>query len=79
MSRNCSEVFVAETASRKFIITLEELITSSGTSPVVRERLVDVVGAAAYNSQSRSVYFFRSKTSQRFWFSKSMEEGKASG
>jgi hypothetical protein len=60
MSRNCSEVFAAETASRKFIITLEELITSPGTSPVVRERLVDVVGAAAYNSQSKFVYFFPS-------------------
>jgi len=54
MWRNCSEVFVAETASRKFLITLEELITSSGTSPVVRERLLDVVGAAAYNSQCKS-------------------------
>ncbi|KAF8731605.1 hypothetical protein AX14_004589 [Amanita brunnescens Koide BX004] len=54
MSRNCSEVFAAETASRKFIITLEELITSPGTSPVVRERLVDVVGAAAYNSPKDS-------------------------
>ena len=58
MSSNCSEVFITETASRKFLNTVEELITSSGTSPVVRDRLLDVVGAAAYNSEWKSVYVY---------------------
>ncbi|KAK2466594.1 hypothetical protein APHAL10511_000852 [Amanita phalloides] len=56
MSRNCSGIFVTETSSRKFLVTLEELITSSRTSPVVRERLIDVVGNAAYNSAKDSGY-----------------------
>ncbi|KAM6493422.1 hypothetical protein JOM56_011556 [Amanita muscaria] len=56
MSRNCSGVFVAETSSRKFISTLEELIASTRTSPVVRERLLDVVAAAAYNSSKDSSF-----------------------
>ena len=51
MSRNSSQMFIAEIANRKFLQTVEELITSSGTSPVVRERLLDVVGAVAYNSK----------------------------
>jgi hypothetical protein len=38
--------------SRKFLETLEEVLTSSRTSPVVRERLMDVLAAVAYASQS---------------------------
>ncbi|KAF8621475.1 hypothetical protein AX15_007767 [Amanita polypyramis BW_CC] len=54
MSRNCSEVFASEIASRKFLSTLEELVASHGTLPVVRERLLDVIAAAAYNSPKDS-------------------------
>lgn len=36
--------------SRKFLDTLEEVLTSSKTSPVVRERLMDVLAAVAYAS-----------------------------
>jgi hypothetical protein len=38
--------------SRKFLDTLEEVLTSSRTSPVVRERLMDVLAAVAYASQN---------------------------
>jgi hypothetical protein len=37
--------------SRKFLDTLEEVLTSARTSPVVRERLMDVLAAVAYASQ----------------------------
>ncbi|KAL1721228.1 hypothetical protein EV715DRAFT_249065 [Schizophyllum commune] len=48
--RNSSETFIAQTTSRKFLDSLEDVLTSSRTSPVVRERLLDVVAAAAYAS-----------------------------
>ena len=35
-------------ASRKFLDNLEEVINSDATSPVVRERLLDVLASAAY-------------------------------
>lgn len=38
--------------SRKFLDTLEDVLTSSRTSPVVRERLMDVLAAVAYASQN---------------------------
>ncbi|KAI0341260.1 hypothetical protein BDW22DRAFT_1485694, partial [Trametopsis cervina] len=50
MLRNCSEVFIAQCSSRKFIDTLEDVLQSQKTSPVVRERLVEVLGGAAYSS-----------------------------
>ena len=37
-----------QTASRKFLDNLEEVINAEGTSPVVRERLLDVLASAAY-------------------------------
>jgi hypothetical protein len=47
--------------SRKFLDTLEEVLTSSRTSPVVRERLMDVLAAVAYASQnSESLFLNRS-------------------
>ncbi|KXN86678.1 TOM1-like protein 2 [Leucoagaricus sp. SymC.cos] len=52
MLRNCSEEFVSQSMSRKFLDTIEELLMSPRTSPVVRERLMDVIAAAAYASQS---------------------------
>ncbi|KAI0351610.1 hypothetical protein OH77DRAFT_1429431 [Trametes cingulata] len=50
MLRNCSSRFVYHCTSRKFLDTLEDLLTSSRTSPVVRERLLEVLAAAAYAS-----------------------------
>ena len=52
MLRNSSEVFISQSTSRKFLDTVEELLTSPRTSPVVRERLLEVVAAAAYASGS---------------------------
>ncbi|KAL1747805.1 hypothetical protein HDZ31DRAFT_80224 [Schizophyllum fasciatum] len=48
--RNSSETFIAQTTSRKFLDSLEDVLNSSRTSPVVRERLLDVIAAAAYAS-----------------------------
>ncbi|KAF8515729.1 hypothetical protein BU17DRAFT_93374 [Hysterangium stoloniferum] len=48
MLRNCSDVFIAQASSKKFLDTLEEVLLSGSTSPVVRERLMDVLAAAAY-------------------------------
>ncbi|GBE87135.1 hypothetical protein SCP_1003820 [Sparassis crispa] len=51
MLRNSSEIFIWQCTSRKFLDTLEDVITSSRTSPVVRERLLEVLAAAAYASK----------------------------
>lgn len=37
-----------QTASRKFLENLEDVINAESTSPVVRERLLDVLASAAY-------------------------------
>jgi hypothetical protein len=50
MLRNSSDIFISQSMSRKFLDTVEEMLMSPRTSPVVRERLVDIVGAAAYAS-----------------------------
>jgi hypothetical protein len=50
MLRNSSEIFVHQCGKNKFLDTLEDVLTSQRTSPVVRERLLDVVAAAAYAS-----------------------------
>ncbi|KAH9856417.1 hypothetical protein C2E23DRAFT_882478 [Lenzites betulinus] len=50
MLRNCSSRFVYYCTSRKFLDTLEDVLNSSRTSPVVRERLLEVLAAAAYAS-----------------------------
>jgi hypothetical protein len=52
MLRNSSETFVSQSRSKKFLDTIEDILTSPRTSPVVRERLIDIVGAAAYASGS---------------------------
>jgi hypothetical protein len=41
-------VVSAQASSKKFLDTLEEVLLSGGTSPVVRERLLDVLAAAAF-------------------------------
>ena len=50
MLRNSSEIFISQSTSRKFLDALEELLSSPRTSPVVRERVLEVVAAAAYAS-----------------------------
>ncbi|KII83855.1 hypothetical protein PLICRDRAFT_47049 [Plicaturopsis crispa FD-325 SS-3] len=52
MLRNCSDVFIAQNTSRKFMDTLEDVLTSPRTTPVVKDRLMDVLAAAAFASTS---------------------------
>lgn len=52
MLRNSSELFISQSTARKFLDTLEDLLTSPRTSPVVRERVLYVIAAAAYASGS---------------------------
>jgi hypothetical protein len=54
MLRNSSELFVHQCAKNKFLDTLDDVLTSQRTSPVVRERLLDVLAAAAYASTGTS-------------------------
>ncbi|KAF9256015.1 hypothetical protein L218DRAFT_966754 [Marasmius fiardii PR-910] len=59
MLRNSSEMFIGQSTSRKFLETLEDLLLSSRTSPVVKERVLDVLAAAAYASGSKKDTGFR--------------------
>ncbi|KAK7029782.1 hypothetical protein R3P38DRAFT_879780 [Favolaschia claudopus] len=59
MLRNSSEIFIKQTTSRKFLSTLEALLTSSRTAPFVRERVMDVLASAAYASGSDQDTGFR--------------------
>ncbi|KAF7326908.1 hypothetical protein MVEN_02584700 [Mycena venus] len=59
MLRNSSDTFISQSTSRKFLDTLEDLLTSSRTSSVVRERVMDVLAAAAYASGSKKDTGFR--------------------
>ncbi|KDR74102.1 hypothetical protein GALMADRAFT_250888 [Galerina marginata CBS 339.88] len=56
MLRNSSDIFISQSTSRKFLDTLEDLLSSSRTSPVVRERLLEVVAAAAYASGNKKAH-----------------------
>lgn len=58
MLRNCSGVFIQQCASRKFLDTLEDVLQASKTSPVVRERLLEVLAGAAYMSPSGELSLF---------------------
>ncbi|KAG2145557.1 hypothetical protein BD769DRAFT_1636328 [Suillus cothurnatus] len=51
--RNASDVFLAQTESRKFIDVLADVITSPKTSPVVRDRLMEVLAGAVFITGSR--------------------------
>jgi len=51
MLRNCHEVFNLQSMSRKFLDTLEEVITSPRSSPVVRGRMLEFLAAAAYDQR----------------------------
>lgn len=46
MLRNTSDIFLRETSGRKFMDAVEEVVTNPKTEPVVRERLLDVLGSA---------------------------------
>ncbi|KAK0200973.1 hypothetical protein DFS33DRAFT_1092493 [Desarmillaria ectypa] len=59
MLRNSTDTFISQSTSKKFLDTLEDVITSPRTSPVVRERVMDVVAAAAYASGPRKDTGFR--------------------
>ena len=49
-----SELFVHQCTKSKFLDTLDDVLGSQRTSPVVRERLLDVLAAAAYASTGPS-------------------------
>ncbi|KAG6826545.1 hypothetical protein H0H92_015413 [Tricholoma furcatifolium] len=51
-----TDYFVHQCTTRKFTDTLEDLLTSSRTSPVVRERVLDVISAAAFASGRTSSF-----------------------
>ena len=53
MLRNSSDTFTQQCTTRKFLENLEDVLNSPRTSPVVRERLLDVLAAAAYERASR--------------------------
>ncbi|KAG8715352.1 hypothetical protein FRC11_004522 [Ceratobasidium sp. 423] len=48
LMRNCAQYFVAHTTSRKFLGKIEEVALNPTTSPVVRDRLVEVIGTSVY-------------------------------
>ncbi|KAH7345763.1 hypothetical protein B0J17DRAFT_49260 [Rhizoctonia solani] len=48
LMRNCAPYFVAQTTNRKFLGKIEEVALSPTTSPVVRDRLVEVIGTSVY-------------------------------
>jgi hypothetical protein len=47
MLRNSSDTFISQSTSRKFLDTLEDLLTLR-TSPVVREHIMDVLAAGPW-------------------------------
>lgn len=44
----CSSFVPVQASAKKFLDNLEEVLMSGSTSPVVRERLLDVLAAAAF-------------------------------
>ncbi|KAF7373431.1 hypothetical protein MSAN_00552700 [Mycena sanguinolenta] len=59
MLRNSTETFISQCTTRKFLDTVEDLLASKYTSPVVRERVMDVLAAAAYASGPNKDVGFR--------------------
>ncbi|KAG9037628.1 hypothetical protein FRB95_004848 [Tulasnella sp. JGI-2019a] len=47
MLRNCQAPFLQQSSSKKFIESVEDCVMSHNTSPVVRERLLLIIGGAA--------------------------------
>lgn len=54
MLRNATDVFLTQICSRKFIDALEDVLTNPRTNQVVRERLMEVLAAAAFITSSRT-------------------------
>jgi hypothetical protein len=48
MLRNSTEVFISQSMSKRFLDALEDLIGNPRTNPVVRERVMEILAAAAY-------------------------------
>jgi hypothetical protein len=58
MLRNSSHVFIRQSSSRKFLDTIEAVLENPRTAPVVRERLLDVVAAAAHATVASKLSFW---------------------
>jgi hypothetical protein len=54
MLRNSTDIFISQSRQRKFLDTLEELIKSGRSTPVVTDRLLEIIAAAAYASGRHS-------------------------
>ncbi|KAF8183889.1 hypothetical protein K438DRAFT_1134098 [Mycena galopus ATCC 62051] len=63
MLPNSSETFIMQSTQRKF----EDLLTSSRTSPMVRERVMDVLAAVASASRSKKDVGFRAEEVMRLF------------
>ncbi|KAH6901400.1 hypothetical protein BKA70DRAFT_1436083 [Coprinopsis sp. MPI-PUGE-AT-0042] len=50
MLRHATDIFVSQCGQRKFLDTLEDLISSGQAAPVVKDRLLETIAAAAYTS-----------------------------
>jgi len=51
--QNCANTSITQTSSRKFLDTLEDLITGSRTPPLVRDALLNALRTAVYICTSR--------------------------
>jgi hypothetical protein len=57
MLRNSSDIFITHSTSKKFLNSIENLLSSSRTSPIVKERVLDVIAAGAYASGSHTAKY----------------------
>ncbi|KAL0061689.1 Rho guanine nucleotide exchange factor [Marasmius tenuissimus] len=48
MLQNSSDTFISQSTSHKFLETLEELCSASAMNPIVKERVLDALAAAAF-------------------------------
>jgi hypothetical protein len=53
MLYNCNESFAVQCETRKFLNVVENIVASKSTPPVVRDRLLEVLGGATYQSIKR--------------------------
>ncbi|KAL0568112.1 hypothetical protein V5O48_013881 [Marasmius crinis-equi] len=59
MLRNCSELFISQATTKRFFDVLEDLLSTSRTNLVVKERVLNVLGTAAYASKNEKDAGFR--------------------
>lgn len=59
MLRNSSHLFIDQCRSKRFLNTVEDVLYSGRTTPVVRDRILEVLGAAAYADQPMPISAFR--------------------